>query len=288
MKKNFFILIFLLICTSSSYCENISEKNNLNIIINSEKVYASPIIYKDYTLIPIRQILPFFNIQNENIHYANSTITIKRYNSVLTLKINDINGYINSNKIQLPVAPILYENTTYLPLRVISDFFDCYTYYDSNTQTIFIKDLNEYQQIESFFQKVQNRLYFVDYVQIDIINEIKNKTSNYSFGNSIYIDKKTNSVFQKNILDSDWKKSNMKVNTTINGFNNNFFAGLSFDRTKSSDSQMVFCGFYPTNSGTLCKSTIYLDTATRLITKQISEFSSNDMSIKQNVLYSYN
>jgi len=291
MKK--FFVIFIIICTSFSYASNISERNNLNIVINSEKVYFNrPILsYSDYTLVPLQSIVPFFNTQKSSITYSNNTILLKRYNSILKLFINNTNGNIDGKNIILPIAPIIYKNTIYIPIRVVSDFFDCYIHYDSLSKTIFIKDLNEFQQVESFFQKVQNKLNFVSTLQLDIINELKNDTSSYSFGNSIYIDKKNNSIFEKNILETNWKKATSKINYNSNNLssilNANFFVGLSFDRKKSSETQMIFYGFYPTSNGRLCKTTFYIDTNSLHIMKQIAEYFIDDLQIKQSTIYSY-
>jgi len=292
MKKIFLIIkiFFIIICTSLSYATNISQRNDLNIIINSKKISLNlPIIsYNDYTLIPAQNILPFFNVEKTNFYYSNKTIILKRYSSILTLYINDINGYIDGNKIQLPVSPLIYKDNIYIPLRVISDFYDCYIHYDNNSKTIFIKDLNEYQQIESFFKKVERKLTSVNSIQIDIINELKNQTSSYAFGNSFCINKASNTIFEKNVLEANWRESNKKINYNSNNFfNNNFFIGLSFDRTKSSESQMVFYGFYPTKSNILCESTFYIDTNTLYITKQISEFTLDNLQVKQSTLYTY-
>ena len=287
------IILFLIICTSFSYASNVSERKNLNIVINSEKIYFNlPILsYNDYTLVPLKSISPYFNIEKNSITYSNKTIILKRYNSTLKLFINNINGNINGNNIKLPIAPIIYKNNVYVPIRVISDFYDCYTHYDSLSKTIFIKDLNEFQQVESFFNTIQDKLKFVNTLQIDIINELKNDTSTYSFGNSIYIDKNNNSVFQKNMLESNWKEIKSKLNYTTNNFssvfNTNFFVGLSFDRKKSSETQMIFYGFYPTSEGRLCKTTFCVDTYSLHITEQIAEYFIDDLQITQCTLYSY-
>jgi len=291
MKK--FIFIFIIICTSFSYAENISERNDVNIIINSKKIFLSlpPISYNNYTLVPLKDILPSFNIPKENISYSDKNISLKRYNSILTLYINNTLAYIDNTQIQLYVPPILYQGTIYIPLRVISDFYDCYIYYDNNSKTIFIKDLNEYEQVINFFKKVQNTLNSVNSLQIDIISELKNEISSYSFGNSFYISKTADKILKKDMLESNWEESNQKIKYTQNNFsseyNNNFFTGLSFDRKKSSQTQMVFYGFYPYFSN-LCETTFYINPDTLYITKQENNYKTDNLSIKQTTLYTYN
>ena len=285
MKK--IIFIFLIICTSFSYAENINEKNT-NIIIDSKKVELKlPIIsYNDYTLVPIKNIMPYFNIGKESLSSSKNSISLKKYSSTLDLYVNSTNGYINGNKITLPVAPVIYKNNLYAPIRVISDFYDCYIYYDNLSNTIFIRNINEFQQIENFFKKVQDKLKNINSLQIDIINELSNGTSSYAFGNSIYINKKSNTIFEKNVLDSNWKESKQKINSINYDFNSNFFAGLSFDRTKSSETQLVFTGFYPSNN-ILCETLFYVDTTSILINKQVCKFVADDVVVKQTSLYTY-
>jgi len=288
--KKFLIFFIIYFCTSFCYASNISEKNNLNIIINSEKINFSspPIIYNNYTLVPLRNMLNYFEYIN-NINYYNKTISFSRSNSNLILNINSTTGYIDNQKIELDAPPILYKNLTYVPLKTISQFLDCYIYYDDFSKTIFIKDLNEYQQIESFFEKLNKNLSSTNSLKIDIINEFFNKTSSFSYGNSIYIDNLSKKILTKNILDENWKESNTKISFKNNiFFNSNFFVGITFDRINSDKNKMIFYGYYPSNNGVLCKTKLYVDPTYLIITKQEVEFLYENLLTKQTIFYEYN
>ena len=286
--KKIFLFFILYFCTSFSYA-TIYERHDLNVIINSHKVNFSstPITYNDFTLVPIKSILSYFDFPN-SIDYHNKALSVRYYDSILSLNINSKTAYIDSIPISLDIAPIIYKNFTYVPLKIISSFFDCYIYYDNQSKSIFIKDLNEYQQIESFFDKLNKNLNTVNSLKIDVINELSNKNSSFSFGNCLFLNKTTNTLLMKSVLEDTWKESNIKIDFTNNApFNPEFFAGISFDRLNSNENQMIFEGFYPAN-GILCKAKIYVDPESFYITKQENKFSFYNINIKQTVFYNYN
>jgi len=290
MKK--FIFVFFIICTSFSYGITMTERDDLNIIINSEKISLDkPLIsYNNYTLASIEDILPYFNVSKDNLSYSTNTIFLKNDNSILTLYIGNINGYIDGNIIHLPCPPIVYKNNFYIPLRVISDFYNCYTYYDTTSKTIFIKNIDDFIQIVNFFNKIEKKLNNITSLQIDTITELQSNGSSYALGNSLYINKDSNIIYEKSMLNTEWKEYKTKINyiNYTSTFNSNFFIGLSFDKKKSSETQMIFYGYYLNNFGELRKSTFYIDTNTFYIIKHISEIENNNVLMKQTSLYTYN
>jgi len=92
------------------------------------------------------------------------------------------------------------------------------------------------------------------------------------------------------MLNTEWKEYKTKINyiNYTSTFNSNFFIGLSFDKKKSSETQMIFYGYYLNNFGELRKSTFYIDTNTFYIIKHISEIENNNVLMKQTSLYTYN
>jgi hypothetical protein len=294
LKKIYFFIHLFLLWTNISFAYNIIEDKNINIVINSVKSeFESPVlISNNYTLVPFREICNFFNIPDSNIIFDNKNNTVCVTNGIkkLSPSINNNIAYIDSIPFSLPVNPIIYDKTTYVPLRVIGEFLDCIIIWDSSSRSVFIKDTSEYSRVESFFNKVENNLKKIKTLKIDVINEFKDTVNSYSFGNSIYIDTVAKKVFHKNILDKNWKyetlESNISKDTPASIFNNILFAGISFNRQLSDENFMVFNGYYSTNQGVFCKTYIYINTTTLYIEKQITEFKLGDTAIRQQILYS--
>jgi len=107
----------------------------------------------------------------------------------------------------LSSEPTLYKNQTFIPLRVVSEFLDCRIAWDNPSKSVFIKSSNDFYEAENLFHQSANALKKCSSVKMDIISEITYPEGNFSFGHSVYVDKNANTIYTKNMLDSDWKLS---------------------------------------------------------------------------------
>lgn len=293
MKKMILLLIFLLpfICTSSANNLELIESTDVNLIINSEKILLdAPIILSNsHILFPLRTLCDKLPNSDIKLFWDNKgqTITIYYLNKTLQLKINSNIAKINNTELILPCAPILYKNKTYIPLRIIGEFLDCFITWDQQSKTAFIKDITDYFETKIFFDSLNDIISNIHDVKIDIINEI----NDISFGNSIYINTKENTILEKNMLNDAWHESKIKLVNKSTLEENNFLTSLSGGVKKnsklSSETYYVYDGYFPAQSGELSKCTLYIDTSNLYLTKMISETKTDLGILKQNVLFSY-
>ena len=181
----------------------------------------------------------------------------------------------------------MYNNEIYISTNLLNSLLDFNFYYDNLSTTLFIKDLSEFKQIEFFFYKIEQNLKHLNNIHMDIISEIiADDNSSYSIGVNIYIDRTLNKIFQKNMLEEEWKESTTILTPIANNnFNNSFFSGISLDRINSNQNQLIFYGYYPLDKNKICDSKIFINPKTLVIEKQINEFNFENNKIKQTIFY---
>lgn len=293
MKKFiFFILIIIIIfCPSSANNLAIIENNNINLVINSKKIsLSSPIILSNsHILFPLRELCDNLSDDSINIIWDNKVqaTTILYSGKTLALTLNSNIAKLNNTEILLPCSPLLYKNLTYIPLRMVGEFFDCSVIWDDTSKTAFIKNSFDYFNTKAFLYSINDVVSNVYDVKIDIINEL----DNMSFGNSIYIDNSENKILEKNILNDTWHNSKISL-TNRNTLKETIYlstlaAGINLDKTFSNENYYVYTGFFPTISGKLAYGKFYIDTTNLLLVKMLSESESTLGLLKQNILFSY-
>jgi hypothetical protein len=149
------LLIFLLFGT---YTFAADESIHIELQIGQEELQINgsnlqvekPYIYEDSTLVPLRVITTAFG---SSIKWDDKTktIEIKYGDQTIILSIDSMEGLLNGDTVQLPVAPQLTNGTTMVPLRFISETFGAKVEFEAETQKIKItgtkksnssKDLN--------------------------------------------------------------------------------------------------------------------------------------------------
>lgn len=159
MRKNFLILlsIFCLIFTIKTYASEIKalkaspEYECLHLddteltysdgtkkivkkalIINGSLINADIVTKENLTLVPIRLISEEFNY---DVHWNpdNRKITIEKGNTTIEMTVDNKSAKVNGTTKTLSVAPTIVNNSTYVPLRFISESFNAEVdYYDES------------------------------------------------------------------------------------------------------------------------------------------------------------
>ncbi len=293
MKKIIVLLITILpvLCTSSANNLDFIESTDIHLIINSEKnILTSPtIISNSHILFPLRELCEKLSLPLENLYWDKNEQTVKIFfkDKQLEFKINSNIAKINDTEVLLPCTPLLYKNQTYVPLRMFSEFLDYFTIWDENSKTVFIKSANDYLETNTFFLALNDIVSNVYDVQIDIINEINNT----SFGNSIYIDTRKNQIFEKNMLNTEWHNSSIKLTKKSSLEEINYLSVLACGMKKntklSSENYYVYEGYFPAKSGELSYGRLYINTISLCIEKMICETQTTLGLLKQNVIFRY-
>jgi len=289
MKKSVCILCILLFWTTPS---NASTLESSNLIVNSKLISTNFTIlkYENLILVPIKKFLDNLNITYNITKQNNEKFTINFSNNELELYLNSDKAIINDQKVSLIVPTDVKDNEVYILLNLFDDLTNFHITYDKISNSIFSTSESNFNKINFFFNKVENILKQFSTITIDVINEIISPDgTSYSIGNNIHIDRKSNKIFQKNMLDNEWKETDIKISPINNiNFNSTFFAGISVDTINSNNDYIIFKGYYPLDNNRICNSILYINPHTLKIEKQISNFNFEDTAVKQTIFYSYN
>ncbi|MBP3284090.1 MAG: copper amine oxidase N-terminal domain-containing protein [Clostridia bacterium] len=290
MKKFLiFLFLFLLIfCRSSANNQDIIESNSVQVIVNGKKnELTSPVLFtNDSLLFPLRNLLQLLPSSGVEIFWEEKEkqVMLLAENSTLTFQIDSDTALLNDTPFTLSATPILYKNQTFIPLRIVSEFLDCRIAWDNPSKSVFIKSFSDFYESEAIFRQSTAALKKVSSVKMDVINEITNPQGSFSFGHSIYVDKNANTIYTKNVLNSDWNLSAENVLSNSPEYEEQLLPFcFSLDKTKSNENTYVLTGFYPSKKGTLNESSLFIDTTNLQVVKLTTK---TDFQV-QNVLYQY-
>src|SRR5665648_763406 len=145
-----FSVAFLLVFGSITH---VNAESNIKLIVDGNDItyLSSPILENDRTLVPIRfiseEIGAIVTWDGEN-----RTVLVQKDNKSVFLKIDKrLIDYNNGSFFQLSdVAPMIINDRTYVPLRLISNALGLGIEWDGETRTVYV-DSSKSSQIESFF-----------------------------------------------------------------------------------------------------------------------------------------
>lgn len=153
-----FALMFSLCagCITAGAASNvITEAPDVRVIIaGEEKTYPQvPVIINGSTFLPLRALAASLGIPNDDQHIIwnqqDKSVTLKSADDARTvfLSIGSLKGRVNDAEKTLNAAPVLYKNSTYIPLRFVADAMDMTVLWDAPTRTVYIRDFDEYNEI---------------------------------------------------------------------------------------------------------------------------------------------
>lgn len=114
-------------------------QNAVPITIDGKKMLLNfpATIINGRTLVPVKDIFESFGC---NVEWDGSTQTItgKKGQTVIKLKVNSKDAYVNGTKLLLDVPPMLRSNRTLVPLRFISESFGAKVEWDQSKNEVCI------------------------------------------------------------------------------------------------------------------------------------------------------
>ncbi len=149
MNKNKVVKIFsvcLMIIVILSYIVPSLADSIVKVYLNDTMIEfdVNPIVVNGRTLVPIRAI---FEKLGADVDWDNdtNTATAKKGNKKVLIKIDSEKMYVNDEVKVLDVPAMLYNSRTLVPLRAVSEAFDCEVMWneESNTVNIYNTDLEE-------------------------------------------------------------------------------------------------------------------------------------------------
>lgn len=126
------ILSFLLLMTCAAWAQ---QPVDVAIVIGGKTLDPEPPprLVGGRVLIPLRKV---FNALGADVGYKNKIITAQRGSKVIVLSPNVKEAQIDGQDVQLDVPPLLFEGSTYVPLRFVAQALGDSVAYDGKTKTV--------------------------------------------------------------------------------------------------------------------------------------------------------
>ncbi len=166
MKKLFVlmtaVIILLTVMTGTAFGADaaaIKEAPDIKIVMDgSLTTYKNvPVSVNGSNLLPLREMLVNLGVPNDDDHIIydskEKSITIVMEQTTILLKIGDATAYVNDSPLTLNAAPVLYNNSTYIPVRFVAEALDKKVAWDGTTRTVFVSDRANYESIEKLMNK---------------------------------------------------------------------------------------------------------------------------------------
>jgi len=122
---------------SATSNNGIQIKNNVSITINGETIQVNdPILNKsDFLLLPMRAL---YEAVGASVDWDKETLTASaiRNGKMVDLTIDSNKALVDGQEVAMDVAPFMYKDRTYMPLRFVSENFDGVVNWDEATQSV--------------------------------------------------------------------------------------------------------------------------------------------------------
>ena len=122
-----------------AYCEKYADRIDVYFYDDIISFDVEPVIENDRTLVPFRAI---FEAMGCAVYYAEEDgkqiVTARRADDVLTLTIGEDKMYYNGKEITLDVPAKIKDSRTLVPLRAVSEAFECIVDWYDTIRTIII------------------------------------------------------------------------------------------------------------------------------------------------------
>lgn len=128
------VLVLVLLCPLLSVQ---ADEAPISVVLNGEKLEfdVPPMLIQDRTMVPLRAIFEAFGAK---VDYDDTTkkITATLGKTVVTLRVNTPAMYVNGSEHMLDVAATVIDGRTLVPVRAISEAFNCEVNWDDKTNTV--------------------------------------------------------------------------------------------------------------------------------------------------------
>ena len=118
-----------------------ADNTQITVTINNQQIQFDqpPIIIDGRTLVPLRAI---FEGLGATVDWNGNTqtVTAKRENTTVKITIGDNKLYVNGNTVNLDVPAQIISDRTLVPVRAVSEAFDCKVDWDSNKHNVSISN----------------------------------------------------------------------------------------------------------------------------------------------------
>lgn len=134
MKSLLMLVICILLFTTSL------ASNSISILVNNSKIYSDvePFISNGTTYVPLRFISEALQTDSISWNQNSQSVTIKKGKNTLNFFINKNYAFINNVRKTINGTPIIKNNRTFVPLRIISENLDATVNWNEDTKIVSI------------------------------------------------------------------------------------------------------------------------------------------------------
>jgi len=121
-----------------------------SLSINGDEVEFGenvPVIVEDRTLLPLRFVFEQLDGDELEWNEEERLATLTRGEDVVKLWVDTGKAEVNGTEANLEVAPIIYNDSTYVPLAFIADDFDMSVHWDNDNFAAYIADNSQIDKI---------------------------------------------------------------------------------------------------------------------------------------------
>lgn len=133
-------------------------KPNINIKIDDVVLQTDqyPYIENGRTFVPIRFIAQYLNVDKILWDEPSKTAILIDANKTIKLTLGSNIANVNGKDIKLDAPISIYEGRTYVPVRFISEVFDCTVSWDNNTSSVLIDTKGSYDEDLYWLSRIIN------------------------------------------------------------------------------------------------------------------------------------
>lgn len=158
MKK---VLVVLLVCVilANMFAFGVSAEESINVLVDGGPVSfdVAPYAENGRVMVPVRAIFESLGADVSWNEESQEVIATKGINKVL-LFTGDSNRFCKNDIIYSLDAPVaVKEGRTFVPLRAVSEAFDCEVSWDNQTNTVSIDSAKEFPMEVSYVEATEER-----------------------------------------------------------------------------------------------------------------------------------
>ncbi len=188
--SNILIMIIALLLTSNVFAAaeqppNPVEVPDVKIIMDGrlEKFEKVPLSINNSTMLPLRELLIKLGVPNDDEHiiynHDEKSVTVWDGQTKIYLLIGQKEAFVNGESVSLNAAPILYRNSTYIPLRFVAETMGKKVVWDGRTRAALICDEAKYDSIKQILDKSDEEM-----AKVKKLKQVMDVKGNAALGDS--------------------------------------------------------------------------------------------------------
>ena len=180
---------------------------------------GTPVAFKDVpiaaggrTLLPLRELVTALGVPNDDEHIMYRRVSDKEQHVTviygetrIELTIGKTEAYVNGEKLVLDVAPVIYKNRTYIPLRFVAEALGKKVAWAGETNTVLIIDQKTFDAVREIIIKSNEASNKVtkNRMKMELTGDITVGTMKTTMGISVdtAVDKKSKAMYIGMVFD---------------------------------------------------------------------------------------